>query len=74
MEKTRERVKRSVKLSIEVANSLKHFVDNQPTKIDAAEALGISRVTLDRIMIIGSGKPETVEKITTFLQQNSVAA
>lgn len=57
------RNRRSVKLTTEEMRQLRKYLHQFPTKIDAALALGISRPTLDLVIIRGSGNSETVNKI-----------
>jgi predicted DNA-binding protein (UPF0251 family) len=54
-------------------SSLKKYVISQHTVTDAAYAIGINRQTLDRVLIIGSGSPETVQAIREKLNQLQAA-
>lgn len=63
MEILKERKRRSVPLTKEEQKSLLKFIKSFPTKIDAAEAIGISRPTLDLVIIRGSGNSDTVNAI-----------
>lgn len=55
-----ERKRRSVQLTREEMTAFKKYVSSFPTKIDAAEAIGISRPTLDLVLLRGTGNSDTV--------------
>lgn len=63
MKKEQIRQRRSVKLSSEEYRGFKKTVKSFETKVDAAEFFGFSLVTLDNILLKGSGKPKTIEII-----------
>ena len=69
MEATKERVRRSEKLTPTEKQAYDELVETFDTKIDAAEFFGFSVVTLDAVSLKGSGKPGTIaiirEKIGT---------
>lgn len=65
---TRER--KSEKLTTDEYKALARWVKDQPTKIDAALVIGISREVLDRVLIVKSGSPVTIEKIRKVLTQD----
>lgn len=58
-----DRIRRSEKLTSDEVKALKKFVSSYPSKLDAAEAIGISRPTLDLVIIRGSGNSITVRLI-----------
>jgi hypothetical protein len=60
MELQMDRVRRSVQLTKEERKALQKYMSTFPTKIDAAAAIGISRPTLDLVIIRGSGNSVTV--------------
>jgi hypothetical protein len=60
MTNTTDRIRRSEKLTTEEIRALKKYVSAFPSKLDAAEAIGISRPTLDLVIIRGSGNSITV--------------
>ncbi|MHA4807176.1 hypothetical protein ACX0G9_03675 [Flavitalea flava] len=64
---TTDRIRKSVSLNSEEYRDLVKWVKAKPTKIDAAIDLGITRQTLDRILIVKSGSPATMEKIKKAL-------
>lgn len=68
MEVQTSRVRKSEALTDQERADFTKWVDSQPTKIDAAETIGIHRVSLDRIMLAGSGSPENIERIRKVLQ------
>jgi hypothetical protein len=57
---TTDRIRRSEKLTNEELRALKKFVATFSNKMDAADAIGISRPTLDLVIIRGSGNSTTV--------------
>jgi hypothetical protein len=60
MELLMERRRRSEKLAPEELRALKKFVASFSAKLDAANAIGISRPTLDLVIIRGTGNSDTV--------------
>ena len=54
---------RSEKMKISERTKLREWVKAQKTNAIAAETLGVSRSTLDRLCVLGSGKPESLRKI-----------
>lgn len=69
METTKERIRKSERLLPDERKKFKQYVDSFETKIDCAESLGLSRVTLDRLIFKGSGKPETIEIVREALNK-----
>lgn len=67
MEIKKARVRKSVKLTTEEMKAFKAWLKNQPTKLDAVEALGINRGTLERVLVFGGGHQFTIEKIKNVL-------
>lgn len=72
-ETTTDRIRKSVKLTSEEYRAFVKWVANQPTKIDAAIVIGISRTALDRILIVKSGSNDSVIKIREVLRQDAGA-
>jgi len=62
-----DRIRKSVQLGTDEYKALAKWVKAQPTKIDAAFIIGISRQALDNILIKRSGSQESVEKIKKVL-------
>lgn len=59
-----DRRRRSVKLTPDERKELRKWVSKFDTKTDALEQLGLRNMgTLDRVLNIGSGSPETIETI-----------
>lgn len=54
-------------MSPEDFKALRHWVNAQPTIIDAALLIGIKREVLSRVLIVKSGSPETIGKILDVL-------
>ena len=57
------RKKKSEPLTKDELAALKAYCKGFHTIIDCAEAIGIGRVVLDRVILVGSGSPETISKI-----------
>lgn len=62
-----QRTRKSEKMTESEKKAFKKWLSAQLTKIDAAEAIGVSRPTLDRIFHSGSGTPESISKIRTLI-------
>lgn len=60
---TVERIRKSESLFPDEFKAFKKWVASMPTKIDCAEALEVTRATLDRLLLSGSAKPYIIEKI-----------
>jgi hypothetical protein len=70
-----DRKRRSEPLTKEERKALLKYVYSFPTKIDAAAAIGISRPTLDLVIIRGTGNSDTVSLIRKKLNAvNETAA
>lgn len=59
--------RKSVLLTKEEIRALKDFKKPFNTDIECAEALGIDRAVMLRILLVGSGSPENIEKIRVAL-------
>jgi hypothetical protein len=66
---TRPRKKRSNPLTKEEYATFVKWVDNQPTKYDAALALEVSKPTLDRILLAKSCGHQNIEKVRSVIGQ-----
>lgn len=66
---TRER--KSEKLTADEYKAFAKLVKEHPTQVDAAEAIGISREVLGRVLIVKSGSPVTVSKIRLVLAKDA---
>ena len=71
MSTEKQRVRRSEKMTSSERNMFSRKVDSFDTKVDAAEYFGFSRVTLDNILLRGSGKAKTIELIREKLKQSA---
>lgn len=49
------------------------YVATFPTKLDAAFAVGVSRLTLDAVLLKGSGRPDTIQMIREKLNETKAA-
>ena len=67
MAATKERVRKSEKLTPELKKAFKEKVASFEVKVDAAEFFGVSTVTIDNIILRGSAKPATITTIKTKL-------
>jgi hypothetical protein len=63
MEIMTERKRRSEALTKEERKAFEKYLGTFPTKFDAAVAIGISRPTLNLVIIRGSGHPDTIKAI-----------
>lgn len=70
IEVTKDRVRKSEKLTKEEYAEFVKWVNAQPTKVDAAIVVNVTRPTLDRILICKSGRPDSIQKVRFLLQQN----
>lgn len=57
------RKKKSEPLTKDEVAQLKKFRNGFHTGVDCAEAIGIDIRVIDRVILVGSGAPETIEKI-----------
>lgn len=59
--------RKSEKLSKEELALLKKYLKGFNTVIECADAIGIHRNVLDRVILAGSGSPDTISKIRTAI-------
>lgn len=59
--------RKSEALTKEEVAALKQFAKGFRTVVECAEVIGIHRVVLDRLLIVGSGSPETIDKVRAAL-------
>lgn len=57
------RRRRSEQMTKEEHKAFTKWVQSFPTQIDAAIALGVTRITIGNLVLKGSGSPETISKI-----------
>jgi predicted DNA-binding protein (UPF0251 family) len=55
--------RKSEALTKEEFTALKQYAKKFRTGVECAETIGIHRAVLDRVLLAGSGAPETIEKI-----------
>ena len=67
MQTATTRKRKSEPLTRDEAVALKKYYKSFHTAADCADAIGISREVLGRVMLVGSGSPETIEKIRTAI-------
>lgn len=58
-----ERKRKSVALTTDEYAALKKYAKGFRTGVECAESIGIDRNVLDRVLLVKSGSPETIEKI-----------
>jgi len=58
------RKEKSVRLSRDELKKLKAYRKGFNTAISCAEAIGIPRTVLLRILLVGSGSPDNISKVT----------
>ena len=59
--------RKSVVLTKDEWKALKGVVKKYPTAVECAEAIGINRQVLERVMVLGRGSVETIEKVRALL-------
>lgn len=64
----RKVIRRSEPLTKNEHKALKKYVHTFYTKMDAADALGINRQVLDLVLLKGTGRSDTIQKIRQHLQ------
>lgn len=69
-----ERKRKSEKMSKAEFRDFKKFVWSFHTKLDACEALEVSRPTLDALLFKGSGKPETLQRVREKMGKPALVA
>lgn len=55
--------RKSVALTKDEISALKQYAKKFHTGVECAESIGIHRNVLDRVLAIGSGSPETIDKV-----------
>lgn len=55
--------RKSVRLTPEAFKELKRYRRAFSTEVECAESIGIKRETLNRVLLLGSGSPETIGRI-----------
>ena len=55
--------RKSIRLSPDEFKALKRYRKAFATEVECAEAIGISRVVLNRVLLLGSGSPDTIRRI-----------
>jgi hypothetical protein len=66
--------KKSEKLTAEEKKALKQYRKEFDTEVDCAVSIGIDRLVLNRVLLIGSASPATVEKIRSVLSKDKKSA
>lgn len=61
------KTRKSEKLTKEELKALKAFRKQFDTEVDCAVKIGIDRLVLNRVILVGSGAPATIEKIRAAL-------
>jgi uncharacterized membrane protein len=69
----KDRKRRSEPLTQDEFNSLKKFITEFPTVVDAAIFFGVKRQTLERVLLVGSGSSKTIKAIRKRLNALSAA-
>jgi hypothetical protein len=59
--------RKSVRLTKDEYKAFKDFRKTFHTGVECAEAIGVSRLAMLRVLQVGSGSPETIEKIKTAI-------
>lgn len=66
--------RKSEKLTAEERKALKQYRKEFDTEVDCAVSIGIDRLVLNRVLLIGSASPATVEKIRAVLGKDKKSA
>jgi predicted DNA-binding protein (UPF0251 family) len=61
--------RKSVKLTPEELKALKKYRRSYSTTVECALTIGIDRMVLDRVLLVGSGSEDTIKKINETLQR-----
>lgn len=59
--------RKSVLLTTGEHKALKQYRKNFNTEVECAITIGIDRLVLNRVLMVGSGSPETISKIKAIL-------
>lgn len=62
---------KSVPLTKDELKILKSYRKRFETEVDCAISIGIDRLVLNRVMTVGSGAPESIEKIKAAIGDSS---
>lgn len=52
-------------------SSLKAYRERFDTEVDCAISIGVDRLVLNRVIIVGSGSPASIKKIRKALQRDA---
>lgn len=63
-----DRIRKSEQLTSAELADFNAWIEDQPTILDAAESLGVSRFTVPRIKANGSCHPDTLKKIRPVIK------
>jgi hypothetical protein len=63
------RNRKSVSLSKEDHMALKKLRQAYSTEVECAETIGVNRIVLNRVLLVGSGSPESIIKIRKALSK-----
>jgi hypothetical protein len=72
MKVLKDRKRRSESLTKEEFDAFLIYVKSFPTKTDAAEAIGLTRQTLNAVEFRGTGRPDSVQLIRGKLKEASL--
>lgn len=63
--------RKSVLLSKEEHKAFKEYRKSFNTGVECAEAIDIDRAVMERVLLVGSGSPETIEKIKLVISNGA---
>lgn len=66
--------RKSVLLTKEEHKAFKDFRKSFNTGVECAEAINIDRAVMERVLLVGSGSPETIEKIKLVISNGAANA
>lgn len=61
------RSRKSERLTKEELKALKSYRKRFDTQVDCAVSIGIDRLVLGRVLLVGSGAPDSIEKIRSVI-------
>lgn len=66
--------RKSEPLADNEVSALKAYRERFHTEVDCAVSIGIDRLVLNRVMMVGSGSPDSIKKIRKALKKDSGTA
>jgi hypothetical protein len=70
---TKAKKRKSEPLAADELSSLRLYRERFNTEVECAISIGIDRLVLNRVMLVGSGSPDTIKKIKKLLRKLGTA-